>query len=459
MVEPGGTLMARLSWAAYVCGALLLSALVPSGTRAQPAPPPPSLRQQQNELFQQVLRNPASLETTLAYARVSTELGDFEAAITALERLLFFNPALARPRLELGVLYYRLGSYGLARSYLEQARAAPDLPADEAALIDRYLSDVAKLEAPSRLTGTVFTGIMHESNANFGPTSDRIRIAGLGATLLPPFTKKADESWVTTGSLAYSYDFEDQDRTALEITGTGFASRHFRVRDFDLLYLETTVGVRSSFASAGAVGFSVKPYLIGDYVLLGGDGFFHGLGAGVQAEQQILPDLAGRLTYEIRNRIYRETVERPTARELTGLENAITAQLGYSLTPNQLVTAAFTFIDESTRIAPQDYHQYGFGLGYQVAYAPALPIGDAGAIWKTAFSVSRILYEYAAPDPRVDPAVTRFDRVWRLGVVQEMAITDWIGAYVQLQLDRVRSSIENFSYNNVSVLFGPQIRF
>jgi len=38
------------------------------------------------------LRDPGNLDTTFAYADVSAKLGDNEAAVSALERMLLFNP-------------------------------------------------------------------------------------------------------------------------------------------------------------------------------------------------------------------------------------------------------------------------------------------------------------------------------------------------------------------------------
>jgi tetratricopeptide (TPR) repeat protein len=81
----------------------------------------PALEAQKEALFQQMFRDPANLDVTFAYADVSARLGDYEAAVSALERLLLFNPDLPRVQLELGALYFRMGSYELARDYFDKA--------------------------------------------------------------------------------------------------------------------------------------------------------------------------------------------------------------------------------------------------------------------------------------------------------------------------------------------------
>src|SRR5262245_54283930 len=87
-----------------------------------------SLKNEQQALFDRTLKEPANLDVAFRYAEVSTKLGDFEAAIGALERMLFFNSNLPRVRLELGVLYFRLGSYDMAKNYFTYAIADPAAP-------------------------------------------------------------------------------------------------------------------------------------------------------------------------------------------------------------------------------------------------------------------------------------------------------------------------------------------
>ena len=74
-----------------------------------------ALQAQKEQLFQQMFRDPANLDVTFAYADVSARLGDYEAAVSALERMLLFNPNLPRVQLEIGALYLKMGSYELAR--------------------------------------------------------------------------------------------------------------------------------------------------------------------------------------------------------------------------------------------------------------------------------------------------------------------------------------------------------
>jgi tetratricopeptide (TPR) repeat protein len=115
----GASLVSGRLWR-IVCGffALALLAAPPARAAAQEVSgqevlgaDKAGLEAQKEALFQQMLRDPANLDVTFAYADVSARLGDYEAAVSALERMLLFNPNLPRVQLELGALYYRMGSY------------------------------------------------------------------------------------------------------------------------------------------------------------------------------------------------------------------------------------------------------------------------------------------------------------------------------------------------------------
>jgi hypothetical protein len=59
-----------------------------------------ALEVRKDALFQQMLHDPGNLDAAFAYAEVSAQLGDYEAAVSALERMLLFNPDLPRVQLE-----------------------------------------------------------------------------------------------------------------------------------------------------------------------------------------------------------------------------------------------------------------------------------------------------------------------------------------------------------------------
>jgi Flp pilus assembly protein TadD len=99
-------------------------------TRSQPGQRPPAATPAQraayDKAFQTALDKPSDPETLARFAELAVQIGDIEGAISALERLLIVDSRQPEVRLELGVLYFRLGSKEAALTYLEAARAAPE---------------------------------------------------------------------------------------------------------------------------------------------------------------------------------------------------------------------------------------------------------------------------------------------------------------------------------------------
>jgi tetratricopeptide (TPR) repeat protein len=75
-----------------------------------------------------MLERPGDFDLMFAFAQEATARGDYGAAISTYERMLLFAPDLPRIRLELGALYFRMGALEIARDYLAEVDATPDLP-------------------------------------------------------------------------------------------------------------------------------------------------------------------------------------------------------------------------------------------------------------------------------------------------------------------------------------------
>ena len=107
-----------------------------------PAAPSPRLRAAYDEAFQLSMQNPADPPTLAKFAELAIQVGDIEGAISALERLLLIDGEQADVKLELGVLYYRLGSVEAARMYLDAARTSAQASADVKARADTFLKAI-----------------------------------------------------------------------------------------------------------------------------------------------------------------------------------------------------------------------------------------------------------------------------------------------------------------------------
>ncbi|PWK62197.1 tetratricopeptide repeat protein [Roseicyclus mahoneyensis] len=138
------------------CAAALLAAsmVVPVAASAQSG----SLDSQRQAVFAQLIASPADRALMLAYARLSVQMRDFEAAAATLERFLDLDPGNTAARVELATAYFALGAYGVAQYHLAAAAASGGLTAEQAEQVARYRAETDARQAPHQITGRIALG-------------------------------------------------------------------------------------------------------------------------------------------------------------------------------------------------------------------------------------------------------------------------------------------------------------
>ena len=228
--------IAALAGAAMLAFAALPAAAQQAGEDAQ------ELQAEYDALFEQMFADPANLDVTFRFAEVAIGLGNFESAISALERMLLFNPDLPRVRLELGVLYFRLGSFALARSYLTRAAAAEDAPAEVKARVEVFLAEIEKRLSPHQFSGSIYSGLRWQSNANSGPSSTAVRAASVDAVLDSQFARQSDSNVFVSGNVKHLFDTQNQAGTVWETNAFFYATEQTDEDQIDLFLLAVDPG-------------------------------------------------------------------------------------------------------------------------------------------------------------------------------------------------------------------------
>ena len=170
-------------------------------------------------ILQQMMANPGDLDLALQYAELSSQVGDYEGAISTLERMLIYAPNTPRLQLELGILYYKIGSYDMARSYFATVLANPNVPPSIASQVRVYIQQVAVEAEPPPFSGSWYTGIRWQSDANSAPANTTVTLNGIDFTLDDTAVAASDWSVLNIGTLHYSYDLKNQgDRIEFDAT-------------------------------------------------------------------------------------------------------------------------------------------------------------------------------------------------------------------------------------------------
>jgi tetratricopeptide (TPR) repeat protein len=440
-----------------------------TGVRAEaPAEADQSQLQQRKEaLFGQMLRDPSNLDVTFAYADASAKLGDNEAAVSALERMLLFNPNLPRVDLELGVLYFRMGSFDTAQSYFDKA-AASNPPEEVKSRIAEYESRIADQQSTTHIYGSLFVGMQYQSDANVAPGSPLVH-SPIGDVLLSSqFVKQRDINVFAAGNVLFSYDLGTQSHDALEVTANSYVNHYFHFSNLDLDFGEVTAGPRFRFTDVSlpyVQSASLKPYAILNEVGLGENQYFYTYGTGLEATASLPGDIDLRATFEFRQKSFSNAPDRPLSTGLDGSDKLVALLLSKSLTPNSALGLELAYLNQDTAFAFYANQTYSTALSYHIRYPD--PTGFLSAPWETTVFGSQSWGYYDAPDPCCSTSgvpgapsfSTRFDRHSRLGVTQNFPINNYLSFVAQLQRDIVSSNLPIYAYTSNSALIGAQFKF
>jgi hypothetical protein len=226
---------------------------------------------ERDQLAAHIQAHPEDYDATYRFVRVTTDLGDYEAGIGALERLLMFNPQLSRARKELGFLYARLGAWEVATEYLKTAKAAGDLDAVQTAQIDAQLPDIEKRTQTSRLSVRIHTGLRGQSNANYFPASNLFQVGGIG--LASTAAPKADLNAFQLVQATHEYEFGSQRGDRIETRLTGYATEQFNLPQYSVMLFSATTGPRFFVPQTFVNNLSVRPYVTGAVSMLGSNNY------------------------------------------------------------------------------------------------------------------------------------------------------------------------------------------
>jgi outer membrane protein len=133
--------------------------------------------------------------------------GRITQAIFAFERVLALQPGNSLARAELARAYIAAGETDTARNQLAQVRAAPDVPSEARASVQRLLSSLEPGAAAKPLRFYVEAGLAHDSNLSGGPNITSFAVPALGLTfaLAPASQQRGDSTFQIGAGLAYTH--------------------------------------------------------------------------------------------------------------------------------------------------------------------------------------------------------------------------------------------------------------
>jgi tetratricopeptide (TPR) repeat protein len=464
---------------------LLVSACLCSSAGAAKRPPVPKTTPEYEALFKRMYDNPADVDLTFEFAAMATKLGDYEAAASALERILMFNPNLPRVKLQLGQLYFKLGSYKMARAYFDQAREPP-APEDVRTDAAKFLAALQERQEPRRVAQqgprtpaampqaprsphiwSFFgqTGLRYQTNANAGPSGALIRSLSQNAFLSDNFVKRGDWNAFALFGASYIYDLQRGNEDSIETLVVGYYARQFALEQFNFGLLEVQSGPRFSVPNLTphTKATSIRVYGIGTGSTLADQAYFVSGGAGLSV-RFILDNLTvARIEplVEYRQRKFYDSGPFPTSSQQTGGLTTVAVRSEGTLFGRLpwFGRAAFDRTDMSdNRYSYLGYDRLSADIGFPIPFA--LPWFDNTIRQYVVTPVAGASYtEFGQANPDVDALVVRKDREWRGGLIFDAQIYERYGIRTQFSYTSIDSNLPNYKLQNYSISFGPTARF
>ncbi|MFI4998448.1 MAG: tetratricopeptide repeat protein [Reyranellales bacterium] len=416
------------------------------------------LQHQYDDAFQEMLRKPADLDVLFKFAGLATQTGDLEGAVSALERMLLINPDLPRVRLELGVLYYRLGSYEVARTYLEVALKSPALPPEVRSRAEKFMAEIQNRESPSHFSGEAFLGLRFQSSANLGPASSTVRLFGQAANLNSTSVGTPDWGAVTSLQVRHSYDFGHQDKSALETQFTAYANRQFQVSAANVSLIDFAIGPRFQVFQGTFEDVNLKPFLAAGYIWVNDTSYYGSYGGGLETGALLTDRLRNTSIFSWRQQNYPDTTYLPTNSQFTGMLYSATTNFQFQLT--NIVSLYLTGSASRNLTQQTPFQNYSLvGLGGGMAFRFADPLFKSPLFWSINVSYTEQWWVYDQPDPTVDPNTMRLQQDSILNVVFSVPFDDRTtfslsgGRFVRT------ATVPNYEFVNNNFMFGISWRF
>jgi hypothetical protein len=443
------------SYARWIVAAWLAVAAI-AGPPAAPAMAQsgvdPALQAEIQSVFQELFRDPGNAALTYRYAQLQTTAGNYEAAVAALERLLLVNPSQPVLQYELGVLYFRMGSYQAARSYLTQAQASPQTPPEVRQRIQAFLEDAERRTSRHQFTGSVTFGPRYQTNANFATRSPTVQASGV--EIVNPSQARQDVAGVLLARLTHVYDFRTNDETAWVSNVLFYGSRYFSTPTSNLLLGELYTGPRFQFLPQWQRGATIRPYFVTNIVGLDDTNYSHAFGGGLDLSVPFGTRWAVELSYQFRAVNYGNIAAQPTASILTGTENLIRGRVVFQVTPSAALLAELSGRFVSARSNAFDFDELGAVLTYSQDYRV---FGQRP--WNVTGSFYYYRRNYDAPDPVVNPSVARRENEYRVALANVIPLSEnW---FLVQQVDRliIDGNLPNYDRRDWSVLGAVRWRF
>ena len=422
-----------------------------------PAPANPELQRAYDEAFQEMLKRPGDLDVLFRFAAIAAQTGDLEGAIAALERMLVQNQNLVAVRLELGVLYYRLGSFAVAKSYIESVLKTPNLPADLQAKATQVMTQIDDKQSPSHFSGEFFFGWRYQSNANFGPATSSVMLFGQIADLNQGSIAKADWGVVASAQIRHAYDLSSDGKAQLVTTFLGSGTRQFQLGTTNLALVDVTTGPQFQAFASTFSDVTLRPFLAGGSIWVNDVPYYSSYGGGLEINALLADNLTNNTVFSFRQRNYPDSWFLPANSLYRGNEYNAATTFQWGVTPWLTLAGGLIGQRFEADVAPWlSYYTWSVGGGPIIRFDD--PLFETNLPWTISLAAINQWWAYDAPDVQVDSATNRRQSDLSLNLAIQIPFDSQTTFVVTAGRIMRTSNLPNYAFTNDIVMMGVSWR-
>lgn len=399
----------------------------------KPAPTPETLA----EVFRKVLNDPENLEINFSYANMAMQLGKYDAAITAYERMLMIAPDLDRVKLDMALAYARLGNFTQARELFDEvlSKNPPDNVKEN---VKKLIAQIDDAEKRHKFDGNIVTGINYDSNANASPGSNQVDLFGVNVQLTGTSLAREDQHFFTAGTVNHTYTTAHQQAHKLKTSATAYKTRQNNLGSLNLTVLSAKTAFTYNITKKNGGG-RLTPTVGFDDINLGGFNYQENLYGQLGYEHPLSNKFALSGLYRYEKRLFYNNPGNTTLEGRTGRAREQRLAAKIFMTDRDLLDVGVRLRQEVTREVRHDNRQQELILSHTHIF-------DGGIFLNTTGTVKRT--HYKGVDVLVNPNTVRRDheRSYTFTLGKQLTPNTTIaGAY---QYKTVGSNIQNFAYEN-----------
>ena len=412
-----------------------------------------SLRQSYDQAFQEMYKDVGNLDKTFYFAEIAAQVGDLEGAIAALERMLLLDPNLPTVRMQLGVLYLRLESYGMARAYLSEVQNDSEVPAEVRKEAGSLINQIDAAVSPHKLSGTIMGGVRYQSNANGGPTSTKVLLLGVEQLLETEYAEQSDWDVNATSQFSYIYDFRTEPAMTLNMDLSLYANRQNEQSQIDTELLELKTGGSFLFSTDLEQTFELKPFLVANDLTLNSVGTFSAFGGGLTVNRRVSPTRS----WTIEARYVEREYDNASQSGFEGPRTRLTFSHTQSISERTIGVVNAIVFDENAKDDSAAFRQYALSGTLQRVLDPLG--GLSLQPWMGSLVVGYSDKEYQAASEAIDPNTVRSDAT--VNTSASLTVPLWLNTALVTLIGYtdVDSNLPNYTNENLFTMVSVMGQF